>query len=50
MLAGNRAAISKRIEGHLPNTQHFAEDEAWNRPDEPCMSVVYEWRCECKFQ
>jgi hypothetical protein len=33
----------------LLNAQHFAEDQAWNRPDEHCASVAYEWPSKCEF-
>ena len=33
----------------LLNAQHFAEEQAWNRPDQHCASVVYEWLTKCTF-
>jgi hypothetical protein len=28
----------------------FVKDSAWNRPDEHCASMPYEWRSQCKFK
>ena len=37
-----------RNRSRLLKAQHFAEDEAWGRPVNPCAPVVYERRSKCK--